>query len=146
MVRTPETWVRNRVVNGPTSSSPNLAQTRKLIWSPNHARKSPKVKFGLKKFAMLPGYFDYICVHLRQKVRLRRELSPKFLSTLGPNPARTRPEPDPKSPARLTTLVRKGRRGIEKNRRPNNSIIRFPTILDFLRNSIRTQLSFHCEL
>ena len=37
---------------------------------------------------MLPSYFDYILVHLRQKVRLGPELSPKFLSTLGPNPAR----------------------------------------------------------
>ena len=53
---------------------------------------------------MLPDYFDYIFVHLRQKVRLRPESSPRFLSTLSPNPARTRPEPNPKSPARLTTL------------------------------------------
>ena len=37
---------------------------------------------------MLPSYFDYIFVHLRQKVRLTPELSPKFLSTLGPNPTR----------------------------------------------------------
>ena len=42
---------------------------------------------------MLPSYyFDYIFVHLGQKARLRPELSPKFWSTLGPNPARTRPE------------------------------------------------------
>ena len=41
---------------------------------------------------MLPNYFGYIFVQLRQKVRLTPELSPKFLSTLGPNPARTRPE------------------------------------------------------
>ena len=34
---------------------------------------------------MLPSYFDHIFVHLRQKVRLRPKLSPKFLSTLGPN-------------------------------------------------------------
>ena len=54
---------------------------------------------------MLLSYFDYIFVHLRQKARLRPELSPKFLSTLGPNPARTRPKPDPKNPARLTSLV-----------------------------------------
>ena len=47
---------------------------------------------------MLPGYFNYIFVHLRQKVLLRPEKNPKFLSTLGPNPARTRPEPDPKKP------------------------------------------------
>ena len=75
---------RSRVVNGPTSSSPNpkiLARTRpepenispnparirKLIWSPNHARKNPKVKLGLKNLAMLPVYVDYIFVHLRQK-------------------------------------------------------------------------------
>ena len=43
---------------------------------------------GLKNLAMLLSYFDYIFVHLRQKVRLRPKLSPKFLSTLG----RTRPE------------------------------------------------------
>ena len=35
---------------------------------------------------MLPNYFDGIFVHLRRKVRLRPELSPKFLSTLSPNP------------------------------------------------------------
>ena len=37
---------------------------------------------------MLPSYFDYIFVRLRQKVSLRPEVSPKFLSTLGPNPTR----------------------------------------------------------
>ena len=37
-------------------------------------------------------YFDYIFVHLRQKVRLRPELGPKFSSTLRPNPAQTRPK------------------------------------------------------
>ena len=31
-------------------------------------------------------------MHRRQKTLLRSELSPKFFSTLGPNPARTRPE------------------------------------------------------
>ena len=46
----------------------------------------------MKNLAMLPSYVDYIFVHLIQKVRLRPELSPKFLSTSGPNPARTRPE------------------------------------------------------
>ena len=50
--------------------------------------KNPKVKLGLKNLAMLPSHFDYIFVHQEQKVRLRHELSPKFLSTLGPNPAR----------------------------------------------------------
>ena len=37
---------------------------------------------------MLLSYFGYIFVHLRQKVRFRSEFSPKFLSTLGPNPTR----------------------------------------------------------
>ena len=42
---------------------------------------------------MLPNYFDYIFVHLRQKLRLRPELSLKFLSTLGPNPTqKARPD------------------------------------------------------
>ena len=54
--------------------------------------KNSKVKLGLKNLAMLPSYFEHIFVHLRKKARLRPELSPKFLSTLGPNPARTRPE------------------------------------------------------
>ena len=95
--------VWGRVVNGPASSgpnpawtepepeniSPNLAGTRKLIWSPNYARKNPNVKLVMKSLAMLSDYFDYI---LRQKVRLRPESSPKFLSTLSPNPAQTRPE------------------------------------------------------
>ena len=50
-----------------------------------HEKK--KLKLGLKNLAMLLSYFDYVFVHLRQKARLRRELSPKFLSTLGTNPA-----------------------------------------------------------
>ena len=55
--------------------------------------KNPKVQLGLKTSAMLPSYFDYIFVHLRQKVSFRPELSPKFLSTLGPNPTqRARPD------------------------------------------------------
>ena len=55
-----------------------------------------KIKLGLKNLAMLPGYFGYIFVHLRQNARLRSKFSPKFLSTLGPNPAR--PEPLPEKP------------------------------------------------
>ena len=42
---------------------------------------------GLKNLAMLPSYF-HIFVHQRKKARLRPELSPKFLSILGPNPTR----------------------------------------------------------
>ena len=37
---------------------------------------------------MLPSCLYYILVHLSQKARLGPELSPKFLSTLGPNPTR----------------------------------------------------------
>ena len=40
----------------------------------------------MKNLAMLPSYFDYNFVHLRQKARLRLELSPRFLSTLSPKP------------------------------------------------------------
>ena len=55
---------------------------------------------GLKNSALLPRYFDYIFVHLIQNARLRPDLSPKFLSTLGPNPARTRPEKSGLNPTR----------------------------------------------
>ena len=65
----------------PKNISPNPARTRKLIWSPNHARKNSKVMLDLKNLAMLPSYFNYIFVHLRQKVRVRPEWSPKFLPT-----------------------------------------------------------------
>ena len=50
--------------------------------------KKAKVKLGLKSLETLQSYFDCIFVHLRQKVRLRPKLSPKFLSTLGTNPTR----------------------------------------------------------
>ena len=52
--------------------------------------KKPKVKLDLKNLTMLPSFFDFIFVHRRQKARLGPELSPKFLSTLGPNPNPTR--------------------------------------------------------
>ena len=55
--------------------------------------KKTKVKLGLKNLAMLPSYFDYILVRLSQKARLRPEVFVNF-----------EPEPDPKSPAQLTTL------------------------------------------
>ena len=101
----------------PTSSGPNPARTRKYKPEPgpnpktNFKHKSrprkPKVKLGLKNLAMLPNYFGYIFMHLRQKVRLRPKISPKLFSTSGPNPVRARCEskPDPKSPARLTNLL-----------------------------------------
>ena len=52
------------------------------------SEKKTKVKLSLKNLAMIRSYFDCIFVHLTQKARLRPELSPKFLSTLGPNPTR----------------------------------------------------------
>ena len=55
--------------------------------------KKTKVKLGLNNLAMLPSYFGYTFVHLRQNARLRSELSQKFLSTLGPNPTR-KAQPD----------------------------------------------------
>ena len=83
-----------------TSSSPNPARARKYKTTPSpnpktnlkpkSCPKKPKVKLDLKNLAMLPSYFDYTFVHLRQKVRLRPELSTKFLSSLGPNPDQTR--------------------------------------------------------
>ena len=54
--------------------------------------EKPQSYIRSENLSMLPIYFDYIFVHLRQKVRFRPELSPQFVSTLGPNPARTRPE------------------------------------------------------
>ena len=64
---------------------PNSITNLKLKSCP---KKKTKVKLGLKNLAILLSYFDYIFVHLRQKVRLRPELSPKFWSSLGPNPTR----------------------------------------------------------
>ena len=40
--------------------------------------KKTKVTLHLKNVTMLPSYFKYIFVHLRQKVCLRPELSAKF--------------------------------------------------------------------
>ena len=50
-------------------------------------KKTTKVKLDLKNLAMLSSYLDYIFVHQRQakKERFKPELSPQFLSTLGPN-------------------------------------------------------------
>ena len=56
--------------------------------------KNPKVKLGPKNLAMLPSYFDYIFVRLKQKVPPRPELNPKFLPTSDPNPALTRTRPE----------------------------------------------------
>ena len=72
-----------RVVNGPTSSGPKpniQAQIRpepKNYFEAQIMLEKTKVQLGLKNLAMLPSYFNYIFVRLRQKVRLK----PKFLST-----------------------------------------------------------------
>ena len=70
-----------RVVNGPTNSGRNTARAQKYKPEPENQfevqimpEKKTKVKLGLKKVS---GYFDYIFVHLRQKARLRSELSQK---------------------------------------------------------------------
>ena len=50
--------------------SENISPNPKTNWRPKSCPKNPKIKLGLKNLAMLPNYFDYIFVHLRQKVRL----------------------------------------------------------------------------
>ena len=55
---------------------------------------------------MLPSYFDYIFVHLTQKIRLRPKLNPKFLSTLGPNLVQTRTRPKKPGPTNNSAAVR----------------------------------------
>ena len=59
--------------------------------------KKTKVKLHLKNLAVLPSYFDYSFMHLRQKIRFRPELSPKIFVNF-------RSELDPKTPAPLTIL------------------------------------------
>ena len=73
---------RNKVAKRPSSLGPNLKTNLKPISCPK------KTKSDLKNLAILPSYFDYILVLLRQKALFRPELSPKFLSTLDPNPTR----------------------------------------------------------
>ena len=70
----------------------NISRDPKTNLKPKSCPKTPEVKLDLKNLAMLPSYFDYTFLHLRQKAHLRPELSPRFLSTLGPNAVRTRPE------------------------------------------------------
>ena len=67
--------IRLRVVSGPTSSGPNPKTNLKPKSCP---KKTPKVKLGLKNLAMFSSYFDYIFVHLRQKVCFTPELSRNF--------------------------------------------------------------------
>ena len=78
---------------------------------------------------MLPSYFDYICVHLRQKAHLRPELSPKFWSTLGP----TR-----KSPAQLTTMHGTNKLGHFFNHKKEKQLL-------LLRSNIIYRLNCSCD-
>ena len=101
----------SRVVIGPTGSGPNPVRTRnykpepglnpKINLKPKSCPKNPKVKLGLENLAILPSSFDYFFVHRRQKVRLRPDIFVNFRPKPGPNPI----ELDPKSPARLATLL-----------------------------------------
>ena len=51
---------------------------------------------------MLPSYFDYIFVHLRQKVRLKPEISPEVFVNFRPEPG---PNPNPTWKARPDLLL-----------------------------------------
>ena len=87
---------RFRVVNGPTSSGPNPTQTRKYKPKP-----VPNPKTNLKpeetcklswseKFSYVAKLFRlYFCAP-KTKSTYQARVKPKILSTLGPNPARTR--------------------------------------------------------
>ena len=57
--------------------------------------KNPKVKFGLKNLAMMPNYFDYTFVQLRQKARLRARIKPYIFVNFRPEPGHEF-EPNPK--------------------------------------------------
>ena len=57
-----------------------------------------KRKLGLKNLAMLSSYFDYIFVDLRQKSTSQTRIKPEIFVNF-------RPEPGPKSLARLTKLL-----------------------------------------
>ena len=67
--------------------------------------KKAKVDLALKNLAMLPSHFDFIFAPFRPKARLRPDLTPKFLSTLGPNLARTRTRPEKPGPTYNSVLV-----------------------------------------
>ena len=116
-----EYTVKCRVVNGPTSSGPNPARSRKYKLEPGPSRKinlKPKScpkksesKVRSKKFTNIAKLFLLFFCTAKTKstyqVRIKSDIFVNFRPEPGPNLARTRPEPepDPKSPARLTTLV-----------------------------------------
>ena len=59
--------------------------------------KKTKVKLGLKNLAMLPSYLLYFRAP-KTKSTSQARIKPEIFVNF-------RPEPDPKSPARLTTLL-----------------------------------------
>ena len=117
----------SRVENGPTGSGPNPDRTRKykpesgsnpkINLKPKSCPKKSESKVRSEKFSNIANLFLLFFVHVRQKIRLRPELSPTFLSTFGPT--WPEPEPDPKSLARLTTpplskLLHTGKNFVQK--------------------------------
>ena len=84
-----DTAVGCRVVNGPTSSGPNP----KINLKPKSCPKKPESWVRSKKFSNITKLFWLFFCTPKKKVRLRPELSPKLLSTLGPNPTwKARPD------------------------------------------------------
>ena len=64
-------------------------------------KKKTKVNLGMKNLAMFSSYFNFIFVHLRQKARLRPELSTKFINFRpepGLNSALNRTQPEKPGP------------------------------------------------
>ena len=147
--------VWHRVVNGPTSSGPNPAQTRKYKpepgpnpktnLNPKSCPKKTKVKLGQKHLAMLPSYFNYIFVHLRQKVRVRLELSPKFLPTFGPNSTRIRARPEKPGPTYNPGLAQESIRIINISPNSTNLSPYFDCWSEMCYNSNQKKRLFSCH-
>ena len=101
----------------------------KYSLTPNHAQTNLKVKVGLKNLALLPNYFDFIFVHLRQKSTSQARIKPEIFVIF-------RPERDPKSPARLTTL----------SYTPRGSPSYFSYTEKFGRHESEIQLTLHSRI
>ena len=86
---------------------------------------------------MLPSYFDYIFVHLKDK---KHVLGPNFKREIFVN---FRPEPDPKRLARLTTLNYTSEKAELKDLQNNHNkkIAKFSTL--FVCN---TEYSYTCDI
>ena len=91
--------VRSRVVNGPTSSGPNPARTRKYKPEPGPNPKTnlkpkscPKINEKISWFSNAAKLFWLYFCETRTKSTSQARIKPEILSTLSTNPARTRPE------------------------------------------------------